>query len=73
MLVPLNRPLLLDGQWWFTLIALGAGMLIGWSFTQRWRVRVVAVIVAALVLGLIAPRLPDMPMADQSGVQNPVA
>ncbi|MBP7686929.1 MAG: hypothetical protein KA765_03440 [Thermoflexales bacterium] len=55
MLVPLNRPLLLDAQWAFTLIALGAGMLIGWAFTRNWRVRIAAVIIAALVLGGIAP------------------
>ncbi len=73
MLMPLYRPLLLDVQWAFTLIALGAGMLIGWAFTRRWRVRIAAIIIAAIVLGFIAPRLPDMPTADQSGVQNPVA
>ncbi len=66
MLVPLNRPLLLDAQWVFTLIALGAGMLIGWAFTRNWRVRVAAVIIAALMLGGIAPQIPDMQAADQS-------
>ncbi len=65
MLVPLNRPLLLDAQWAFTLIALGAGLLIGWSFTRRWRVRIVAIIIAVIVLGVVAPRLPDMPTGEQ--------
>jgi hypothetical protein len=60
MLVALHRPLLLDSQWWFTLLALGAGLLIGWAATRRWRVQVVAAIVAAIALTVIAPRLPDM-------------
>ncbi len=68
MMVALNRPLLLDGQWWFTLIALAAGLLIGWAFTRRWRVRVAAVVVAAIALAVIAPRLPDMPVAATSFV-----
>lgn len=73
MLVPLNRPLLLDAQWWFTLIALGAGMLIGWaSATRGWRVRLVAIIIAALMLGFIVPRLPDMPTMDRLSVSEVV-
>lgn len=73
MLVSLNRPLLLDAQWWFTLIALGAGMLIGWaSATRGWRVRLVAIIIAALMLGFIVPQLPDMPTTDQVSVSEVV-
>ena len=45
------------------MIALAAGMLIGWAFTRRWRVRVAAVLIAAIALAVIAPRLPDMPVA----------
>ena len=70
MLVALNRPLLLDAQWWFTLIALGAGLLIGWSFTRRWRVRLAAIVVAALVLGFIVPNLPDMTTSDPASVSR---
>ena len=66
MLVALNRPLLLDSQWWFTLIALGAGMLIGWAFTRRWRVRVAAALIGAIALAVIAPSLPGMPTGEQS-------
>ncbi len=73
MLVPLNRPLLLDAQWWFTLIALGAGMLIGWAMTRGWRVRVIAVIIAALMLGVIVPQLPDMPTMDQISVSEVIS
>jgi uncharacterized membrane protein len=65
MMVTLNRPLLLDGQWWFTLLALAAGLLIGWAFTRRWRARVAAVLIAAIALAIIAPRLPDMAAVDQ--------
>ena len=73
MLVALNRPLLLDSQWWFTLIAVGAGMLIGWAFTRRWRVRVAAVIIGAIALAIIAPSLPDMPTGEQSVSMNTAA
>lgn len=74
MLVALNRPLLLDAQWWFTLIALGAGMLIGWaSATRGWRVRIVAIIIAALMLGFIVPGLPDMPTTNQISVSAVVS
>jgi hypothetical protein len=67
MLVTLNRPLLLDGQWWLTLVTLSAGMLIGWTFarSQRWRYRVAAVVIAAIALAVIVPGLP---VAEQASV-----
>lgn len=70
LLATLNRPLLLDGQWWFTLIALGAGLLIGWAATRRRRVQVAAAVIAASVLAVVAPRLPDMPTGDQTSDTN---
>lgn len=60
LLLPLNRPLLLDDQWWLTLIALGVGMLIGWSFTLRQRtgLKITASLVGAAIFALSLPRLP---------------
>ena len=48
-------------------------MLLGWAMTRGWRVRVIAVIMAALMLGVIVPQLPDMPTMDQISVSEVIS
>lgn len=54
LLLNLERPILLPGQFWFTLAGIGTGSACGWIFTRRVHggVKGLTIILAALVLGL---------------------